>query len=80
VWPLATPLAAFGKPIGNAPVPRCGMVRDADSATLRSALASANQLTRWVDRDAAPGVGTAIQVRPMIPGEDVCHELFGLVD
>jgi len=80
VWPLDTPLAAFGKPVGNAPVPRCGTVRDADAATLRPALASANQLTRWVGKDAAPGVGTAIQVRPMIPGEDVCQELFGLVD
>jgi hypothetical protein len=79
-WPLATPLAAFGKPIGNAATPRCGTVRGADAATLRPALAAANELTRWVDKDAAAGAGTAIQVRPMVPGEDVCRELFGLSD
>jgi hypothetical protein len=79
-WPLDTPLAVFGKPVGNARAPRCGTVRGADAATLRPPLTSANQLTRWVDKDAASGPGTVMQVRPLIPGEDVCRELFGLVD
>lgn len=79
-WPLDTPLATFGKSVGNAAAPRCGMVGGADAATLRPALASANMLTHWVDKDAAPAAATAIQVRPMLPGEDVCRELFGLPD
>jgi hypothetical protein len=78
-WPLDKPLATFGTPIGSAPTPRCGTARDADAATLRPALEMANQLTPWVDKGAtAPSEGTLIQVRPMVPGEDVCRELFGI--
>jgi len=79
-WPLETSLAAFGKPVGNAPAPSCGTVRGSDAATLRPTLASANQLTRWVDKGAAPVPGTSIQVRPMVPGEDICRELFDISD
>ena len=68
----------MGKPIGSEPAPRCGTVRGADAATLRPSLEAANQLTRWVDKDADRADATAIQVRPMVPGEDVCLEVFGL--
>jgi hypothetical protein len=78
VWPLEQPLATFGKPVGSAPDPRCGTVRGADAATLRPSLETANQLTRWIDPGADRAGATAIQVRPMVPGEDVCLELFGL--
>jgi len=79
-WPRETPLASFGKPVGNVAAPRCGTVRGSDAAILRPTLASANQLTRWLDKGSAPGAGTSIQVRPMVPGEDVCLELFGISD
>jgi hypothetical protein len=77
-WPLATPLGEFGTPVGSGSAPRCGTVSGADAITLRPALTSANQLTRWVDAGPAAGVGTVLQVRPMIHGEDVCEELFGI--
>lgn len=76
-WPLATPLATLGKPVGNEPAPRCASVRGADASTLAPAFAGANQLTRWSDQGGVDQ-GTAIQVRPMVPGEDVCQELFGV--
>jgi hypothetical protein len=79
VWPLDQPLATFGKPMGSAAMPRCGTARGADAKTLRRAFEMANQLTRWVDKTAAaPSNGTPIQVRPMVPGEDVCLEVFGI--
>jgi hypothetical protein len=79
VWPLDRPLATFGKPIGSASRPRCGTARGAEATTLRPALEMANQLTPWVDKGAAaPSNGTPIQVRPMVPGEDVCLEVFGI--
>ena len=78
IWPLEQPIATLGKPVGSAPTPRCGTVRGADATTLRPSLEAANQLTRWVDEGADRADATAIQVRPMVPGEDVCLEVFGL--
>jgi hypothetical protein len=78
IWPLEQPIATLGKPVGSDPTPRCGTVRGADAATLRPSLEKANQLTRWVDEGADRADATAIQVRPMVPGEDVCLEVFGL--
>jgi len=77
-WPLEPPLSAFGTPVGSGPAPRCGTVRGADAEILRPSLEAANQLTLWVDKGAAAGAGTSLQVRPMVPGEDVCLELFGI--
>jgi hypothetical protein len=79
VWPLEDRLATFGKPIGSASLPRCGTARSEDATTLRPVLEMANKLTPWVDKGAeSPSNGTPIQVRPMVPGEDVCLEVFGL--
>jgi hypothetical protein len=78
IWPLEQPIATLGKPVRSAPTPRCGTVRGADAATLRPSLESANQLTRWVDEGADRADATPLQVRPMVPGEDVCLEVFGL--
>ena len=78
IWPLEQPIATLGKPVGSAPAPRCGTVRGEDAATLRPSLESANQLTRWVDEGADRADATPLQVRPMVPGEDVCLEVFGL--
>ena len=77
-WPLSTPLAAFGIPVGNSPEQRCGTVRGSDAAAVRPALVSANQLTRWIDTGMVATQGRALQVRPMVSGEDVCGELFGV--
>ncbi len=79
-WPLGTRLDAFGTPVGNEPAPRCGTVRGVEAATLGPVLSGANELTRWLDEGAEPDTAIAIQVRPMMPGEDVCRELFGLTD
>lgn len=65
-------------PVGNAPAPRCGRVGDADAVTLRPVLTSANELTRWLDADAASFAGKVVEGRPMVPGEDVRLELFGM--
>jgi hypothetical protein len=78
VWPLEGSLATFGKPIGSDPEPRCGTVLGADAGALRPSFESANQLTRWIDEGGDPADATALLVRPMVPGEDVCRELFGL--
>jgi hypothetical protein len=74
-WPLDIPLATFGGPVGMTGF-RCGVVEDDDAAALRPALARANQLTQWVqDPDTSATFG--LRVRPMLPGEDLCAELFG---
>ena len=79
IWPLKEqPIATLGKPVGSAPTPRCGTVREPDATALLPSLEAANQLTRWVDEGADRADATAIQVRPMVPGEDVCLEVFGL--
>ena len=75
VWPLATPLATFGMPVANGTA-RCGTVDGADARTIRQALATANTLTPWIqDPDSIEQFG--ITVRPLVPGEDACAEVFG---
>jgi hypothetical protein len=78
VWPLTGSIATFGKPIGSDAAHRCGTVRGADAAAVRPSFESANQLTRWVDQGGDPSGAMPLQARPMVPGEDVCQELFGL--
>jgi hypothetical protein len=74
-WPLATPLATFGGPVANGTA-RCGTVSGVDAETLRPVLAAANVLTPWIeDPDTSAGFG--LTVRPMVPGEDVCRQVFG---
>jgi hypothetical protein len=64
-WPLATPFAAFGSPMGSADY-RCAVVSGADLALLLPAVEAANQLTRFVDSQAAQ---RSLQVRVLLPGE-----------
>ena len=74
-WPLEQPLATFGGPVANGTA-RCGTVSGADADALRPALQAANQLTFWTqDPEASAAFG--LTVRPMVPGEDVCREIFG---
>lgn len=77
-WPLAMPLDEFGTPTRKLERPRCGTVTGEDANLLRGLLAQANQLTIWADpaRPADPPV--AIRARPLLPGDDVCWNVFGL--
>jgi hypothetical protein len=77
-WPLDTALADTGRAVGDGPVPRCATVRGADARILAGAFAGANQLTRWVDAGGAEVDSLSIAVRPLMPGEDACKELFGI--
>ncbi len=74
-WPLEQPLGLFGGPVADGSY-RCGTVSGDDAATLRPALEAANQLTQWVD-DPTTSATFGLTVRPMVPGEDVCREVFG---
>ncbi len=77
-WPLETPLAETGMPIGDADLPRCATVEGEDAATLEAAFAAANQLTQWVDAGGDPADAVSIAVRPLLPGDDPCMDLFGV--
>jgi len=74
-WPLDTPLATFGGPVANGTA-RCGTVDGADADTLRPALEKANGLTQWV-QDPTTNATFGLTVRPLVPGEDRCVEIFG---
>jgi len=74
-WPLAMPLATFGRPVANGNY-RCGTVSGVDADTLRPALERASRQTQWV-QDPATSATFGILVRPIIAGEDPCAEAFG---
>ncbi len=75
-WPLDQPLATFGAPVANGTA-RCGTVSGADAVTLRPALEATNPLTPWV-QDVDTNATFGLTVRPMVLGEDVCRETFGV--
>jgi len=77
-WPLETPLAETGVPIGDADQPRCATVEGDDATTLAASLAGANQLSLWADAGADPADAVSIAVRPLLPGDDPYMELFGV--
>jgi hypothetical protein len=79
-WPLSTPLADLGRPIGDRLLPRCATIEGDDAATLATEFEAADQLTRWVDPGGAAADAQSIAVRPLMPGEDVCGELFGITE
>jgi hypothetical protein len=64
-WPLATPFASFGTPMGSVDN-RCAVVSGADLAKLLPAVQAGNQLTRFVD---SQGVERSLQARVLLPGE-----------
>jgi len=74
-WPLEQPLATFGGPVANGTA-RCGTVSGPDAELLRPALQAANQLTMW-NQDPEFSAAYGLTVRPMVPGEDICREIFG---
>jgi len=77
-WPLAAPLSETGTPIGDADLPRCATVEGDDAAPLEAAFATANPLTQWVDAGADAADALSIAVRPLLPGDDPCMDLFGV--
>jgi hypothetical protein len=64
-WPLATPFAGFGKPMGSEAM-RCGVVSGADLAALLPVVRTSSQLTRFVD---SRGARMSLQVRALVPDE-----------
>ncbi len=64
-WPLETPFASFGTPMGSV-TQRCAVVSGTDLATLLPVVRDANQLTRFVDSD---GVKRSLIVRVLVPDE-----------
>jgi hypothetical protein len=67
-WPLAAPLAGFGRPDPNLPDTRCGTVGGNDLRDLLPAAASATQLTPWES-----GRETySLVFRPLLPDEHGC--------
>lgn len=75
-WPLETPLATLGGPIGDTGL-RCAIVAGDDADTLRPALLAANQLTQWV-QDPETSATFGLRVASLLPGDDPCATLFGL--
>jgi hypothetical protein len=75
-WPLDAPIATFGAPVADGSV-RCGTALGDDAAALGHAFENANQLSQWVqDPDTSATFG--LTVRPIVPGEDPCKEIFGV--
>lgn len=74
-WPLEADLATFGTLVAGGTL-RCGEVTGEDAATLGPALRAANQLTQWA-QDPTAAARFGLVVRPLLPGETVCAELFG---
>jgi hypothetical protein len=67
-WPLATPLAGFGRPLQAWPDLRCVAVTDRNLAKVLSAARRANQLTPWRSGKAT----YSITFRPLLPDESGC--------
>jgi hypothetical protein len=75
-WPLDAPIASYGTPVADGTV-RCGTSFGDDAAALGHAFENANQLSQWVqDPDTSATFG--LTVRPIVPGENPCKELFGV--
>ncbi len=79
-WPLARPLADLGRPVGNEPLPRCATIIGEDATVLFDSFEEANQLTRWADPGRGAEDAVTLVVRPLLPGENACAELFGIVE
>ena len=74
-WPLDAPIATFGSPVADGSV-RCGTAFGADAAALGTSFENANQLSQWV-QDPETSATFGLTVRPIVPGEDPCTEIFG---
>jgi len=71
VWPLATPLARFGEPLGSRiGNTRCGIATAADAATLKPLFEAANAETRW----SSAGKTYSLLARPLLPDESGCND------
>jgi hypothetical protein len=68
VWPIETPLAAFGAPDANLPDLRCGTVTGDDLAAVLPLAEQANELTPWT----SDGERFGLVFRPLLPDEHGC--------
>jgi hypothetical protein len=73
-WPLDGPLATIGRAVADGR--RCVTILGEDAAALLPALERANRRTPWVDEPGAEA-RFGLTVRPLLPGEDRCREIFG---
>jgi hypothetical protein len=69
-WPLTTPLASFGAPVGNLNMgdARCAVVSGDELARLLPAVQSSNELTLW----RSGGTEYQLILRPLLPDESGC--------
>ena len=67
-WPLAEPLATFGRPVPDQPALRCGTVSGDDLDTLRPLFEQSNELTPW----RSDGTSYTLILRPLLPDESGC--------
>ncbi len=73
-WPLKTPLASFGDPIGpgnGVGATRCGVVTGADLDTLMPLMSKATAISPWT----SGGHTFGLQARPLLPDETGCDTL-----
>jgi hypothetical protein len=68
VWPIETPLSAFGAPDANLPDLRCGTVTGDDLAAVLPLAEQANELTPWT----SDGERFGLVFRPLLPDEHGC--------
>jgi hypothetical protein len=68
VWPLVTPLSAFGQPVDGQPEVRCGVAEGSNADFLRPLVTQANQLTPWRSGDRT----YHLVFRPLLPDETGC--------
>jgi hypothetical protein len=69
-WPLDVPLAQLGKSISEPANYRCAEIAGDDLASLLPLLQQANELTMW----QSEGTLYQLQLRPLLPDEEVCPE------
>jgi hypothetical protein len=67
-WPLGDNLDRFGDMATGSDTYRCGVVQDAEWATLREAASRANEFTPWTEA----GTRFSILFRPLLPDESGC--------
>lgn len=67
-WPLAEPLARFGSRFGGLADTRCGVVEEAELASVLAIAQATNELTPW----RSAGATYQLIFRPLLPDESGC--------
>jgi hypothetical protein len=77
-WPLAAPLSETGTPIGDAPCRVARRSNGEDAATLEGGVCGGQSVDRSGSMRVAIRRCVSIAVRPLLPGDDPCMDLFGV--